>query len=82
MRPRGLQRSSVALHCGTPPPPASLPPLPKAPPPSSTHPAGLHLHVPFGSDHVVFVGGHGDAGSGTEAGVAGSQRSVEGERSD
>lgn len=39
-----------------------------------THPAGLHLHVPFGPNHVVLVGGHRHTGPGAEAGVAGSQR--------
>lgn len=57
---------------------ATIPPLPQSLAPS--HPAGLHLHVPFGPDHVVFVGGHGDTSPGTEARIARSQGSV-GERS-
>lgn len=42
-----------------------------------THPAGVHLHVPLGPDHVVLVGGHGDPGPGTEAGLTRPQGSVE-----
>lgn len=44
--------------------------------PVDSHPAGLHLHVPLGPDHIVLVGGHRDPGSGTESGVTRSQGSV------
>lgn len=39
-------------------------------PSAGSHPARVHFHVPLGPDHVVLVGGHGDPGPGTEAGVS------------
>lgn len=40
------------------------------------HPAGVHLHVPLGPDHIVLVGGHWDSSPGTESRVTGSEGSV------
>lgn len=71
-RPRG---PPVHLCCTTRSP-SRTKPHPSSPGPTLSHPAGLHLHVPLGPDHVVLVGGHGNAGPGTKAGVAGSQRSM------